>query len=165
MRVKIGKFIFDSNVIPVMLVLADDDKKNIANMAEDANSYCSFPAGLDPERIKRWMEVEPMSPDPATVIKLMSDMGADSGIAAIIRERDNQISNGFDTEHDAEFHADYQLAEIASQLILQAADPDSGQDDEFGIIEKHSHDPKKLLEIAGALIAAELDRRIKMEMD
>lgn len=43
MRVKIGDTIYDSNKEPVMLILSDQDKELIANMAEDNSKYCSYP--------------------------------------------------------------------------------------------------------------------------
>ena len=43
MKVKINNKTYDSNEEPIMLILSDQDKKNIKNMADDATKYCSFP--------------------------------------------------------------------------------------------------------------------------
>jgi len=43
MKVKIGNKIYDSENEPVMVILSDGDKKNIANMLEECTRYCSHP--------------------------------------------------------------------------------------------------------------------------
>jgi len=55
MKVKVGKFLFDTNHIPVMLVLSEQDKANIAAMDPEANSFCSFPDGFDHKAVQNWM--------------------------------------------------------------------------------------------------------------
>lgn len=46
---------FDSCKQPVMVILTDDDKVNIANMAEDCDKYCVYPDNIDPDVISEWM--------------------------------------------------------------------------------------------------------------
>lgn len=43
MRVKIGDEWFDSHDEPMMVVLSDKDKRNIANMIPEADRYAQFP--------------------------------------------------------------------------------------------------------------------------
>lgn len=56
MKIKIGDRVIDPNDQPVMVILTPKDKENIANMEPSATKYCAFPAGIDPEVIKAWME-------------------------------------------------------------------------------------------------------------
>ena len=46
MKVKIGDKIYDGENEPVMVILTDEDKKNIAGMASAHDRYCVFPDGL-----------------------------------------------------------------------------------------------------------------------
>ena len=57
MKVKIGDKIYDSNEEPVMIILSEDDKKNIGNMVPQATKYCSFPDTCDIEKIKEFMKI------------------------------------------------------------------------------------------------------------
>lgn len=43
MLVKIGDLIYDSNEEPIMLILDENDKRNISNMLPEATKYISFP--------------------------------------------------------------------------------------------------------------------------
>ena len=45
MKVKIGDKVFDGEKIPVMVILSDQDKKNINNMHPDCSKYATFPDG------------------------------------------------------------------------------------------------------------------------
>lgn len=75
------------------------------------------------------------------------------GAADIASERERQISEeGWTHEHDDQ-HADLQLLDHAVALI----DRDRYRD-EWGLIEKHDEDRRRMLVIAGALVAAEIDR-------
>ena len=58
MKVKIGNVVYDSNKEPIMLILSDADKKNIAAMAPDATRYCSFPDTASEDEIRKWMKTE-----------------------------------------------------------------------------------------------------------
>ena len=159
MKVKIGKFLFDPEMTPVMLVLNEKDKANIAMMDEDANSYAAFPDGYDHESVQRWMADEDVVIMDAIRVMLMSH-----GMTEILLERDRQIEKGYDIFHDR-IHGYGVLSLTANELILQANDPNSGQMDAFGIITKHGQDRQKLLQIAGALIAAELDMLVQPEQE
>lgn len=59
MKVKVGNKIFDGNKEPVMVILSDEDKQNIANMAPKANKYLCYPEnGMTEEEAKEFMKVE-----------------------------------------------------------------------------------------------------------
>ena len=49
MLVKIGDQVYDSNVIPMLLILSDKDKCNIAHMHPDATRYLSYPKSMSSE--------------------------------------------------------------------------------------------------------------------
>lgn len=57
MKVKIGEQIFDSEVQPVMVILSEEDKKNIATMG-DAAKYCGYPDDWAVEDIVDFMKTE-----------------------------------------------------------------------------------------------------------
>ena len=91
-----------------------------------------------------------------------------TGVAMIANERERQVHvKGYDADHDAE-HADGELLRVAGELVSYV-DPHMVMDveDDWNIIGKTEHrfgDDKegaeiRLLTIAGALIAAEIDRR------
>lgn len=56
MKVKVGESVFDAEIEPVMVILTEADKANIANMPRNKTKYCGFPAGTDLKWIGRWME-------------------------------------------------------------------------------------------------------------
>lgn len=57
MKVKIGNIIYDTNDQPIMVILAEEDKKNIANMYDECYKYCGYPAsGYSVEEIEKFME-------------------------------------------------------------------------------------------------------------
>ena len=56
MKIKIGEKIYDGNDVPVMVILTEEDKKNIANMLPTATKYCSYPEGYDETKIKGFMK-------------------------------------------------------------------------------------------------------------
>jgi len=61
MKVKVGNKVYDPDNEPVMIILTDQDKKFIADMAPDSYKYCAYPATAewrldDHEKIKDWME-------------------------------------------------------------------------------------------------------------
>ncbi len=59
MKVKISDKIYDSNEQPIMLILEDDDKRNISWMASNATKYCSYPdEGFTEDEIKDFMKTE-----------------------------------------------------------------------------------------------------------
>jgi hypothetical protein len=57
MKVKIGDTVYDSEKQPIMVILSNDDKKNIENMLPEATKYCSFPDGVEIQIIKDFMKV------------------------------------------------------------------------------------------------------------
>lgn len=57
MKVKIGNNIFNSEDQPIMVILSEEDKNNIKNMANDATKYCSYPDdGFDEQCIIEFMK-------------------------------------------------------------------------------------------------------------
>ena len=58
MKVKVGDRIYDSDLEPVMIILSDNDKKNIANMHPDATKYAVFPDNMlwTVEEMQTWMK-------------------------------------------------------------------------------------------------------------
>lgn len=57
MKVKIGNTIYSPTEQPIMLILTDSDKKNIANMAKDATKYVGYPDSANEDEVRKWMEV------------------------------------------------------------------------------------------------------------
>jgi hypothetical protein len=63
MKVKVGDKIYDGEKEPVMVILTDQDKKNIADMLPDAYRYCAYPGETqwikdDYKAIREWMAKE-----------------------------------------------------------------------------------------------------------
>jgi len=61
MQVKVGDMFFDAEDCPIMLILTDKDKENVANMLPEATKLCTYPCPEDcnlenPEDIKAWEE-------------------------------------------------------------------------------------------------------------
>jgi hypothetical protein len=56
MKIKIGKTIYDPNDQPIMIILTEKDKFNIAHMAPEATKYCAYPDTMRPEEIEKWMD-------------------------------------------------------------------------------------------------------------
>jgi len=74
-----------------------------------------------------------------------------SGATSIVSERQRQIDQeGFGSEHDDK-HRDGILAQIAGCIALDTYD-------DWDLLYKHHGNRIRQLEIAGALIAAEIDR-------
>lgn len=55
MKVKVGNQVYDSKDQPIMVILSEDDKRNIANMLPDAHQYAEFPENLDEDQVRAWM--------------------------------------------------------------------------------------------------------------
>src|SRR5690606_20089412 len=91
------------------------------------------------------------------------------GARNIAWERRRQIINGWGPEHDDE-HADGMLAKVAASLAVEhtdarIVDPNTaGEDfgDPWSLLARNT-DAIRRLEIAGALIAAEIDRLLRKE--
>jgi len=60
MKVKVGNNIYSGDKEPVMVILTDKDKKNIAKMLPQAKKYCEYPddAFENNNEVLRWMEKE-----------------------------------------------------------------------------------------------------------
>jgi hypothetical protein len=56
MKVKVGNKIYDGEVQPVMVILSEEDKKNIKHMKKNFRKYCSFPKGMDRKTIEMWVD-------------------------------------------------------------------------------------------------------------
>ena len=61
MKVKVENEIYDGEEEPVMVILSDMDKENIASMAPDATKYCVYPhtkrwVRANYKEIKKWMK-------------------------------------------------------------------------------------------------------------
>lgn len=92
------------------------------------------------------------------------------GATRIADERRRQTeAEGWDAKHDDE-HDDGALAIIAAALAVHHTDASvddpchdltHGGADAWGLIAKHGDDTVRCLEIAGALIAAEIDRQLR----
>jgi hypothetical protein len=86
-----------------------------------------------------------------------------SGAALIVQERHRQIvKENYASEHDDK-HLHGELAKAAAELAVNHTDArvvEDGEklDDIWGLLKKHDHDIVRCLVIAGALIAAEIDR-------
>ena len=55
MKIKVGNKICDGDDEPVMVILTNKDKQNIANMAKGCQKYCEHPDTMDDEEIYEWM--------------------------------------------------------------------------------------------------------------
>ena len=59
MKVKVGDVVYDSKDTPVMVILTQQDKENIKDMAPEATKYCTFPDGMySADEILEWMNDE-----------------------------------------------------------------------------------------------------------
>lgn len=61
MKVKVGDKVYDGADEPVMVILSNGEKEQIANMPPNHKKYCVYPAteewqGNDYKKIKEWME-------------------------------------------------------------------------------------------------------------
>ena len=101
----------------------------------------------------------------AEVVRLRANTWPSLGARMIADERDRQIKeSGYTEAHDDE-HRQGELAIAAAQLAVDGTD-EAVSDfyasrDVWGLIEKHKADRTRQLIIAGALLAAEVDRRLR----
>ena len=66
MKIKIGEKIYTSKEQPIMIILSEEDKKNIAAMLPEARKYCEFVGNKEEaaegtkfyseEEIRAWMK-------------------------------------------------------------------------------------------------------------
>lgn len=54
MLIKIGDKWYNGADVPIMVVLHDEDKENIKNMAADNNKYCQHPEDWSATEVKKW---------------------------------------------------------------------------------------------------------------
>ncbi|MFA4975031.1 MAG: hypothetical protein WC683_20700 [bacterium] len=58
MKVKVGKRVYDSQKLPIMLVLTEAESEEIAKMPAGTHKYALFPAGFGDEKAMReWMQL------------------------------------------------------------------------------------------------------------
>jgi len=55
MKVKVGDKIYDGEKEPIMIILTDKDKENIALMLDDCTKYCQYPDGMWDDEIYAFM--------------------------------------------------------------------------------------------------------------
>ena len=85
-----------------------------------------------------------------------------TGIELIAEERYDQIRKGWSEKHD-DGHTHGELAQVAAIVAANGTDLEIDHDeDDWNIIRKHANDRVHQLAIAGALIAAEIDRLTRL---
>lgn len=57
MKVKIGDKIYDPDQEPILLILTEEDKKNIAEMDPGANKFLMFPDNMTDEEAEKFLKV------------------------------------------------------------------------------------------------------------
>lgn len=58
MQVKIGNKVFNSDDLPIMLLLSNEEKNRMLNTESKGDKYCSYnPKVISAENIKNWMEM------------------------------------------------------------------------------------------------------------
>ena len=55
MKVKIGETVYDAKDVPIMVILNQDEKRQITDMHPDATKYCQFPNDRSCDEIREWM--------------------------------------------------------------------------------------------------------------
>lgn len=85
-----------------------------------------------------------------------------TGVARIAAERANQVADGWTLQHDRQEHPDGDLHDAAWLLLSDDSDGD-GPEWAKRLWRKYEDDRVQRLIIAGALIAAELDRLYEVE--
>lgn len=59
MKVKIGEKLYNSEIIPIMVILDDEEKGLISRMCNDNYKFCSYPNdGYTVEQIKEFMKIK-----------------------------------------------------------------------------------------------------------
>jgi hypothetical protein len=54
--------VYDSSLTPVMLILSDMDKLNIANMLPECTKFASYPATMKDDAVKEFMDIGTITP-------------------------------------------------------------------------------------------------------
>ena len=57
MKVKIGDKIYDANEQPIMIILTEEDKKNIGMMVDQATKYICFPDSCTTDEIDKFKKI------------------------------------------------------------------------------------------------------------
>lgn len=57
MKVKIGDTVYHANKEPILLILDEVDKENLANMHPEATYYICFPEDYDIEKINKFKTI------------------------------------------------------------------------------------------------------------
>ena len=70
MIVKIRDTYYSAHEEPIMLLLEDDDIKNLAAMPEGNRVFCVYPDSMDPKEVKAWMELT----KPEKIVKPQSNI-------------------------------------------------------------------------------------------
>lgn len=55
MKVKVRDTIYSASEEPILLILTDKDKKNLASMDKSATKYCAYPKNFSSAAVKQWM--------------------------------------------------------------------------------------------------------------
>ena len=58
MKIKVNDTTYDGETQPIMVILDEQDKKNIANMLPECTKYCIYPDNMKSEDVLKWMEIE-----------------------------------------------------------------------------------------------------------
>lgn len=141
----------------------------IANMKSHADEAISLLYELEREA-RAWTTIWSVSEGPYRTNRSprRSKM---VGVDRIARERRRQVEvEGWTPEHD-DGHTDGILALAGAAMAVESTGPEGHvRSDLFGahpwvgdLVDKHHGDPIRCLEVAGALIAAEMDRLERME--
>jgi hypothetical protein len=152
----------------VVLFLSPDAAHGVAATLGEHSVYPNivnclrlYAAQLDPKSSASagwwWASVAPLHPAwlkallPPSLRALCSQ-----GIAGIAAERERQRAK-FSTEHD-DGHKHAELAVAAAELAAHGTDVSFDDGDAWGLVRKHGKDRVRSLQVAGALIAAEIER-------
>ena len=55
MRIKVRNRVYSGDIEPVMIIISEGEREQIANMAPGATKYCVYPDTWSVEDIKKWM--------------------------------------------------------------------------------------------------------------
>ena len=58
MKVKIGDKIYDTREEQILLILSEEDKRNLERMDTEATKFLSFPDKMDLNEAKRFMVID-----------------------------------------------------------------------------------------------------------
>ena len=88
MKIKINGSIYDSSEAPLMVILSNNDKKNIGAMLPEATCYACFPDGWgDRDQMLAWMET-PIVQDHETLLPRKELIDFSQRMEQRLREKD-----------------------------------------------------------------------------